>query len=163
MQAPPLFIDNLSYAERFNAGRQWKNGVKMDFDSKRSLWLQTAGEEGYAWIADGLLRVLVHQPGVKLTGPEALWLDASVVKGVALRLRSDFDTGVALQWRTGPDAPWKGLPVQRVSDGDWTELRFDCSGSADWFGEIYQFRLAFKEGTGRVELDWLNTLQEAVR
>jgi hypothetical protein len=86
-----------------------------------------------------------------------------VVKGIALRLRSDFNTGVAVQWRIGPDDPWKGLPIQRVPAGDWQELRFDCSGSADWTGEIYQIRLAFKEGPGRVELDWLNTLQEEVQ
>jgi hypothetical protein len=163
MQAAPVFIDNLPYAERLNASRQWKNGVKMDFDSKRSLWLRVDGDEGYAWIADGMLHVLLHQAGVRLTGPEAFWLDASVVKGIALRLRSDADTRVALQWRTGPDAPWKGTPVQQVPAGRWTELRFDCAGAAGWTGEIYQIGLAFKDGPGRVELDWLNTLNGSER
>jgi hypothetical protein len=162
MQASPVFIDHVPYAERFNAGRQWKNGVEMDFNSKRSLWLRVDGDEGYAWIADGMLHALLYQAGVKLTGPESLWLDASVVKGVVLRLRADVDTSVALQWRTGPGAPWKTTPVQKLAAGDWQELRFDCSGSADWAGEIYQIRLAFKEGPARVGLDWLNTWQEVL-
>ena len=155
MQVEPLFINNAPYAERFNAERQWADGLIMEFENKRSLWLRTGSDEQYVWLADGVLNASLKGAGARLIGPEAIWLNAEKVNGMELRIKSEFATKLVLHWRTAPDAPWRGVPLQPLSGGEWKEIRFDCAGHPDWAGEIYQFRFVFKIDPGQVALDWV--------
>lgn len=157
MQVGPLFINNVPYAERLNADRRWAKGLTMEFQDKRGLWLRTGSDEQYVWLADGFLYASLKGSGARLIGPEAIWLDAEKVSGLELRIKSTAATKFALQWRTEPDVPWRGVPVQSLPGGEWTEVRFECAGHPDWVGEIYQFRFVFKFDPGQVALDWVRT------
>ena len=157
MQAPPMFIDHVRYAEAFNADRKWASGLEMAFDNKRSLWMRPAGNMDYAWIDNGNLHALAKGADGELIGPEAIWLDTAKVGGMDICLKTAAETGLALQWRTAPDAPWMESPVQHVDAGGQQVFHFDCSGMPGWKGSVYQFRWVFKDNPGQVDVDWLKT------
>lgn len=157
MQAEPMFINNLPYAERLTQARPWKDGFAMEFETKRSLWLRAGGEQDYAWIADGMLHAQLAGAGAQMLGPEAIGLDAGQVNGLECRIQSAADSEFALQWKAAADAPWNAVPVQPLPGGEWTKIRFECAVHPDWVGEIYQFRLIFKACPEQVEMDWVRT------
>jgi hypothetical protein len=106
---------------------------------------------------DLMLHAFLNGEGSRLLGPEAIRLDAEKVRGMELRLKSKTATELALQWKAAPDAQWKAVPVQPLPAGEWTDVRFSAAGHPSWTGQIYQFRLVFKESPEQVVLDWIRT------
>jgi len=157
MQADPLYLDARPYAERLNADRQWSDGVDMDFDNKRSLWLRPVWNMGYVWIENGSLHGLANGDGAALDGPLAIWLDAGKVHGFDFRLKTKAATRLILQWTTGPDAKWVSSPIIPLKGGNWETCCIETASLPGWNGSIYQFRIVFKDNPETVEMDWLKT------
>lgn len=109
-------------------------------------------------VKDGLLQVRVTGPDPFIVAP-GLGLDASVVRGVVVRLRTTApDMQVFFSVAGKGFGPERYCRFRVPADGEFHEARVDMRSNGDWDGIIDALRLDFAEGNQKVEVDWVRLL-----
>lgn len=155
MQAAPEVLTSTPYAKRYNKQRIWKNGLMIDFESRRSLSMKAGQNIAYAWIENGSQNAFTSGPKATLDSPEALFIEADAVSNFAMDVSMKKATQVILRWNTESNQKWDNNRqiVLRLKAGETQgELSADLSSLPEWVGTIYQFKIIFNKDPEEVQI-----------
>lgn len=140
-------------------------GVTMEFESVRDLWLRPNNQVAGVVIADGALRGSATGGDPSLVGPPAMGLPAEEVAAIEIlasfRGEGADEVEVVLYWSTWDDrsfAEERSVRATLRADGAVHRLLLTPSASAAWTGVVYQFRLDPAETAGEFAIHRLATI-----
>ncbi len=151
------------YEKRHGAEYDFTTGLTLDFEQGRqSLYLRPIGGVRHLEIENGVESADLVTTDAGFVSPPHLGLNAAAVAGLKIRMKMESGTKGRLYWTNEFTDDWSeacAVHFDVIADGAFHEYTLPLAGHPGWKGAVRQFRFHPSEKTGRVEIDFFQTLE----